>query len=178
MTGATTNPEKMQQMIEGWDIQQALHHEARILDEERLTDWLDLLTDDITYRMRLTSRRFRKDRSAPLKVGHGYIFDDNRDRLALRIKRLQSGYVWAEDPPNMVRRQVSTVEILPGEREDERQVHSVLALHRSRIDSQTRYLIAGRADCWRNVDGRWLLSRREISLDHSTVPDTNLNVFF
>lgn len=165
-------------LLAAWRLQQTIYREARLLDEERLSDWLEILTEDVVYRMRLTSRRFRKDRAAPLAVGHGYIFNDNRDRLGLRIKRLQSGYVWAEDPPNHVRRLISNVEIEPGERPDERLVHSVVSIHRSRIDSQTRSLIAARKDCWRNVDGQWLLARRDINLDHSTVPDTNLNVFF
>lgn len=165
-------------LLSAWRLQQAVFHEARLLDEERLSEWMEMLTDDVVYRMRLTSRRFRKDRAAPLAVGHGYIFDDNRERLALRIKRLQSGYVWAEDPPNHARRLLSNVEIEAGESSHERHVHSVLMIHRSRIDNQARMLIAGRTDRWRNVEGRWLLARRDISLDHSTVPDTNLNVFF
>ena len=165
-------------LLAAWSLQQALFREARLLDEERLSEWMEMLTDDVVYRMRLTSRRFRKDRAAPLAVGHGYIVDDNRERLSLRIKRLQSGYVWAEDPPNHVRRLLSNVEIMAGESTDEKQVHSVLLLHRSRIDNQGRRLIAGRTDRWRNVEGRWLLAIRDISLDHSTVPDTNLNVFF
>lgn len=170
--------EGVEALLQDWNLQQTLFREARLLDEERLSDWLAMLTDDVVYRMRLTSRRFRKDRAAPLAVGSGYTFNDNRDRLALRIKRLQSGYVWAEDPPNHVRRLVSNVEVLAGERPDERRVHSVLSIHRSRIDSQTRSLVAGREDCWRQMDGQWRLARRDISLDHSTVPDTNLNVFF
>lgn len=165
-------------LLGAWSLQQAVFREARLLDEERLSEWLEMLTDDVLYRMGLTSRRFRKDRAAPLAVGSGYIFNDNRERLALRIKRLQSGYVWAEDPPNHVRRLLSNVEIEAAESPEERHVHSVVLIHRSRIDNQARTLIAGRTDRWRNVEGRWLLARRDISLDHSTVPDTNLNVFF
>lgn len=159
-------------------LEDTLYREARMLDEERFTDWLDQTTADVVYRMALTSRRFRKDRSAPLALGSGYTFNDSRERLALRIKRLQSGYVWAEDPPNFVRRVVSNVEIVPTTVPAEMTVHSVIAIHRSRIDSQARLLVAGREDCWRKVEGRWLLARRDIRLDHSTVPDTNLNVFF
>lgn len=166
------------ELLRGWQLQQTLFREARLLDQERLSDWLEMLTDDVLYRMSLTSRRFRKDRSAPLSVGHGYIFNDDRNRIGLRIKRLQSGYVWAEDPPNHVRRLITNVEVEEGERPDECRVHSVIRLHRSRIDNQARDLVAGRTDCWRCVEGQWLLARRDVELDHSTVPDTNLNVFF
>lgn len=169
---------ELQRLLDLRALEDALYREARLLDEERFTDWLDQTAEDIIYRMALTSRRFRKDRAPPLVLGSGYIFNDTRDRLALRIKRLQSGYVWAEDPPNFVRRVVSNVEIVPTSVAAEMQVYSVISIHRSRIDSQARSLIAGREDCWRKVEHRWLLARREIRLDHSTVPDTNLNVFF
>ncbi|WP_200872667.1 3-phenylpropionate/cinnamic acid dioxygenase subunit beta [Polycyclovorans algicola] len=169
---------ELQRLLDVRALEDALYREARLLDEERFTDWLEQTTEDVVYRMALTSRRFRKDRAAPLTLGSGYSFNDTRDRLALRIKRLQSGYVWAEDPPNFVRRVVSNVEISPTSVPAEMTVHSVIMIHRNRIDSQTRLLVAGREDCWRKGEGQWFLAKREIRLDHNTVPDTNLNVFF
>lgn len=174
----TMDNHELQRLLDLRALEDALYREARLLDEERFNDWLEQTTEDIVYRMALTSRRFRKDRAAPLALGSGYTFNDSRDRLALRIKRLQSGYVWAEDPPNFVRRIVSNVEMVPTTVPAEMTVHSVITVHRSRIDSQTRFLVAGREDCWRKVENRWLLAKRDIRLDHSTIPDTNLNVFF
>lgn len=168
----------LQRLLDVRALEDALYREARLLDEERFTEWLDQTTEDVVYRMALTSRRFRKDRAAPRALGSGFTFNDSRDRLALRIKRLQSGYVWAEDPQNFVRRVVSNVEIAPTPVSAEMTVYSVILIHRSRIDSQVRFLVAGREDCWRKVESRWLLAKRDIRLDHSTVPDTNLNVFF
>ena len=167
----------VQGLLENRALEDTLYREARLL-EQHFSDWLELTTEDVLYRMALTSRRFRKDRAAPLEVGSGYIFNDTRERLALRIKRLQSGYVWAEDPPNFVRRVVSNMEIVSTDMQAEKTVHSVIIIHRSRIDSQTRFLVAGREDRWRKIEGQWRLARREISLEHSTVPDTNLNLFF
>lgn len=168
----------LQGLQENRALEDTMYREARLLDGQHFPAWLELTTQDVLYRMALTSRRFRKDRSTPLEVGSGYIFNDTRQRLALRIKRLQSGYVWAEDPPNFVRRVVSNVEIVSTDVQAEKTVHSVIIIHRSRIDSQTRFLVAGREDRWRKIEGQWHLARREISLDHSTVPDTNLNLFF
>lgn len=168
----------VQGLLENRALEDTLYREARLLDQQHFSDWLELTTEDVLYRMALTSRRFRKDRAAPLEVGSGYIFNDTRERLALRIKRLQSGYVWAEDPPNFVRRVVSNMEIVSTDMQAEKTVHSVIIIHRSRIDSQTRFLVAGREDRWRKIEGQWRLARREISLEHSTVPDTNLNLFF
>jgi len=174
----TMDNDELRRLLDLRALEDSLYREARLLDEERFNDWLDQTTEDIVYRMALTSRRFRKDRAPPLSLGSGFTFNDSRDRLALRVKRLQSGYVWAEDPPNFVRRVVSNVEIVQTPVDAEMKVYSVITVHRSRIDSQSRFLVAGREDCWRKVENRWLLAMREIKLDHSTVPDTNLNVFF
>lgn len=159
-------------------LQQQLYYEARLLDEERFRDWLGLLAQDIRYRMPLETRRFRKDRSTPPAIGEGFTFDETFARLRLRVDRLESGFVWAEDPRNHVRRIVSNVEIWQGAAPDEAEVYSAVTIHRSRIDSEERRIVAGRRDVWREVGGLWTLARREISLDHTIVPDSNLNVFF
>lgn len=157
---------------------QTLSYEARLLDEERYAEWLDLLADDVHYQMPLTARRFRADRSAALAEGPGYVFDDDKSRLGLRVQRLESGLVWAEDPRNLVRRIVSNVEIYRTETDREARVHSVVEIHRSRIDAQQRRLTAARTDRWRLEEGGWHLVQRLIQFDHPVVIDSNLNVFF
>ncbi|ANX04583.1 aromatic-ring-hydroxylating dioxygenase subunit beta [Immundisolibacter cernigliae] len=159
-------------------LTQTLYREARLLDEERFADWLDLLADDVHYRMPLTARRFRADRSAALAGGAGYVFDDDKGRLGLRVQRLESGLVWAEDPRNRVRRIVSNVEIYRAQTDGEATVHSVIEVHRSRMDAQQRRLTAARTDLWRLEGGGWRLVRRLIGFDHPVVIDSNLNVFF
>ena len=159
-------------------LAQTLACEARLLDEERFADWLDLLADDVHYRMPLTARRFRADRSAALAEGPGYVFDDDKGRLGLRVQRLESGLVWAEDPRNRVRRIVSNVEIYRTETDGKATVHSVIEVHRSRMDAQQRRLTAARTDLWRLEGGSWCLVQRLIQFDHPVVIDSNLNVFF
>lgn len=158
-------------------LQQQLYFEARLLDEERFRDWLSLLAPDIHYRMAIGTRRFRKDRSEPMPIGEGLTFDESLARLRLRVDRLESGLVWAEDPRNHVRRVVSNVEIWPGDVAGVAEVYSVITIHRSRIDSEERRIVAGRKDLWRKEGGAWSLARREIALDHTIVPDSNLNTF-
>lgn len=159
-------------------LTQQLYCEARLLDEERYADWLALLAADVRYQLPLTARRFRADRGAALAVGPGYVFDDDKARLGVRVQRLESGLVWAEDPRNSARRVVSNVEIYQAEADREAQVYSVVEIHRSRIDAQQRRLTASRTDVWRCEAGVWLLARRLIGFDHPVVIDSNLNVFF
>jgi len=159
-------------------VTQALHCEARLLDNEAFDGWLAMLDEDICYRMELKSRRFRADRSPPLPVGPGVIFNEDLGRLKLRVDRLKSGFVWAEDPPNFIRRAISNVEVVARPAENEVRVHSVLIMHRNRIDGTTRVLTAARTDLWRGEGQAWLLVARDIVLDHSVLPDSNLNAFF
>lgn len=160
------------------DVQQQLFYEARLLDEERYQEWLALLAEEMRYWLPMTDRRFRGDRSDPYPYGAGSIFDDNKQRLALRVSRLESGYLWAENPRNRVRRVVSNVEVYQGAADEEVVVHSVVQIHRSRMDGMEKHLVAAREDLWRDVDDRWLLAARRIDIDHSVVKDSNLNVFF
>ncbi len=65
-----------------------------------------------------------------------------------------------------------------GDTGGEARVHSVVEIHRGRIDAQQRRLTAGRTDRWRLDDGQWRLAARDIAFDHPVVIDSNLNVFF
>ena len=159
-------------------LTQTLYREARLLDQERYGDWLALLADEVRYRLPLTSRRFRADRSAALAEGPGYVFDDDKARLTLRVQRLESGLVWSEDPRNAARRIVSNVEIYRADGDGEAVAHSVIEIHRSRIDAQQRRLTAARRDHWRLAQGQWRLAARDIHFDHPVVVDSNLNIFF
>lgn len=159
-------------------LQQQLFFEARLLDDERYNDWLGLLDDVIRYRMPMTERRFRKDRSAPLAFGGGYIFDENKARLTMRVDRLQSGLVWAEDPRNKVRRVISNVEVWQGPEANEAEVYSVVTIHRSRIDGEEKHFVAGRRDVWRETAQGWRLALRDLQLGTAVVLDSNMNTLF
>ncbi len=160
------------------ELTQTLYLEARLLDDERYDEWLNILSEGVRYVMPITARRFRKDRGAAPICGSGYIFDEDKPRLSLRVKRLQSGMVWAEDPRNAIRRIVSNVEIYRGHGDYEALVYSVIDMHRSRMDAMQRRLTAGREDRWTLEDGQWRLIEREIMFDHPIVIDSNLNAFF
>lgn len=159
-------------------VVQQLYFEARLLDEERYDEWLALLADDLRYRMPLPERRFRKDAQAAHPFGGGNVFDEDKARLAVRVNRLQSGMVWAEDPRNRVRRFVGNVEVYATDAPDRVRVHSNVDIHRARHDGVQRRLTAARADLWRHDQGHWRLAHRDIALDHPVVRDSNLNVFF
>jgi 3-phenylpropionate/cinnamic acid dioxygenase small subunit len=98
--------------------------------------------------------------------------------LELRVRRLETEYAWAEDPPSRTRHFVTNVRIAEGEEEDEVAVRSNLLLYRSR-GSVPHYdlLSAERKDVLRKEEDQWKLRRRVILLDHAVLTTHNLSVF-
>nr|AYA78736.1 aromatic-ring-hydroxylating oxygenase beta subunit [uncultured bacterium] len=160
-------------------MQQRLYEEARVLDEERFGDWLDMLSDDVRYVMPMPERCYRKDHTEQSNAQwQAYIFDDNKDVLKMRIARLESGFVWCEDPRNVIRHLVHNVEVYRAPEPDTLCVHSLVEIHRNRLDGEQRRLLATRVDHWRATDDDYLLARREGVFCHAIVADSNLNLFF
>ncbi len=160
-------------------MQQRLYEEARVLDEERFRDWLDMLTDDVRYVMSMPERCYRKDRTGQRREQwQAYIFDDDKDVLRMRIARLESGFVWSEDPRNVIRHLVHNVEVYRAPEPDTLCVHSLVEIHRNRLGGEEKRLLATRVDQWRAVGGDYFLARREGVFCHAIVMDSNLNLFF
>lgn len=154
-------------------IHDLLVDEAALLDAGRYQDWLELFTDDIEY-------------TAPIRVtrrsGHPNVvdaigwFEENRQSLGLRVRRLATDVAWAEDPPSMTRRFVTNLRITATD--TGYTVVSNLMLFRSRGNGGGYDLIAGeRTDQLRAVDGELKISRRRVLLDQASLGTKNLGVF-
>src|SRR5438132_6147608 len=82
-----------------------LHREARLADEARYAEWHALWTDDAVYWVPATT-----DPGADPEKHLSHIYD-NRGRLETRVKMLQSGYRYSQEPPSPMRRLISNAEI-------------------------------------------------------------------
>ena len=85
--------------------EQALFHEARLLDERRYRAWLERFTDDCVYWVPL-------DPAADPRTRVSYLLDDRR-RMSDRIGLLETGWAHAQEPPSRTVRTVSNVEAWP-----------------------------------------------------------------
>src|SRR5262250_3157858 len=81
-----------------------VYREARLADEARYAEWLALWTDDGVYWVPATT-----DPGADPDKHISHIYD-NRGRLETRIKLLQTGYRYSQEPASLMRRLVSNVE--------------------------------------------------------------------
>ena len=159
-----------------WEAYSFLMHEAELLDERRERDWLDLFTEDAEYLMPVRVNRERAEGDGFSE--EAYYFEETRGSLELRVRRLETEYAWAEDPPSRTRHFVTNVRVAEGDEEDEVAVRSNLLLYRSRgSDPHQDLLSAERKDVLREEDGQWKLKKRVILLDHSVLTTHNLSVF-
>ena len=159
-------------------LQRQLYKEARLLSAEQYDEWLTMLCDDVHYEMEMPQRRLREDKAnnrAPIKTP---IFNDNMAALLMRIARFKTGFVWSENPINAIRHIVSNIEVFNTDTQDQFQVHSIIEVHRSRLDAERKRLTAGRQDIWNKTATGYKLLMRTTTLDDSVVLDSNINFFF
>jgi 3-phenylpropionate/cinnamic acid dioxygenase small subunit len=156
------------------EVTEWLHREAELLDDGRFHDWLELLADDITYQMPVRLTRERGE-SPDHSFGNQSFLED-RTTLELRVRRLDTDFAWAEDPPSRTRRFVTNVRVEPADgTSDELRVRSYLLLYRNRgDDSAADLLSAERTDVLRRIGDSWKLQSRLIRLDQATVGTKNL----
>ena len=158
-------------------VERFLIREARALDEERFHDWLAMLTPDVRYQLPIREVRYRKD-TAVIGTNTGtLIYDETYADLDMRVRRLDTGLVWFEDPRNSVRRVIANVDAVWADPPDEAQVWSNFIVYRNRRQRDETWLVGAREDRLRRVDGAWKLAHRTITLDQRVVLDKNLHVF-
>lgn len=158
------------------DIKDFLYREALALDERRFRDWLAFLSDDIAYEVpvRVTREGLADWELSPTSR----IFDDNKETLEVRVRRLETDFAWAEQPPSRTRHFITNVIVDPTEVPDEYLVSSNCFIYRSRGDDPNPSLYSlFRKDTVRRAETGWLVARRYAALDQSLINAHNLSIF-
>lgn len=153
-----------------------LYREAELLDDGRLHEWHDLLTEDIDYRI---PRRVTRERGAEAAEfsQEGYLYREDIGTLETRVNRYDREYAWAENPPTRTRRIVGNVRVTAVD-DDELSVKSNLLFYRSEKDETEHDLLAcEREDVLRRTDEGLRLAERVVYLDHAVLPTKNLSFF-
>lgn len=160
------------------EVENFLYREARLLDEQRLHDWLDLVTEDIDYRVPVRTTRERGAEQSEFSRDAN-IFKEEFASLDARVRRFDKEYAWSENPPTRTRRFVTNVEIKAvREADDEVDISSNVLVFRAKEDEVEPDFIAGRrADTLRRVDGELRLAERVVYLDHTVLDTRPLSVF-
>jgi 3-phenylpropionate/cinnamic acid dioxygenase small subunit len=162
-------------------ICQFLAREARLLDQNRLWEWFELLAEDfrseVPIRVTLPRAASEKDHLAEFKTGV-YHAQDTKGSARVRIQRLFSGYAWAEDPPSRTVRSVGSVEATARGSGGEYEVWSALLLYRERgLEPDHQFISANRTDVLRRTSTDLEIVDRKVWLAHTIVDTPNLGLF-
>ncbi len=162
------------------EVEQFLFREARLLDERKLTDWLDLLAEDIHYWMPIRRNIKFGDWDLEFSDPENEIsyFDEGKDILEGRVRQINSGVHWAEEPVSRFEHLISNVEIIDVQG-DEIHVDSKFFCYQNRMQDEVQIFVGRREDLLRRdaVTG-FKVVRRKIIVAQSVLLPKVVNTFF
>jgi len=115
------------------EVEDLVYREAALLDEWRLEEWLELLTDDAIYEVPPTDAPEGDPRNTL------YIIADDSLRIRSRVKQLLGKSAWAENPHSRTRRMITNVRVL-GVDGDGIMVTANFAVYRMRYETVDTYI--------------------------------------
>jgi 3-phenylpropionate/cinnamic acid dioxygenase small subunit len=162
------------------EIENFLYHEAELLDERRFSDWIELIADDVHYYMPQRrnvkfGEQYRENSDPESEISW---FDEGKATLVGRVRQLNTGLHWAEEPLSRVCHVVSNVQILDVQG-DEVKVKSRFIVYRNRLQDEVDLFVGKREDTLRrDADTGWKIAKRTIILDQNVLLAKNITVFF
>lgn len=156
------------------DVAEFFYREAALLDSRRLEQWIELLDEELVYRMPL---RVTRDKASGSDVVEDMTFlDETKPSLKTRVNRLQTTSAWAEDPPSRTRHMITNV-LIEENHGDEIVAVSYFLLLRSRRDKASEQLFGTRRDVLVKYGSSWRIKERTIYPDESVLHLPNLTIF-
>jgi 3-phenylpropionate/cinnamic acid dioxygenase small subunit len=147
-----------------------LYTEARLADEARYVEWLALWTDDGVYWVPATTD---PDADPDKHLSHIY---DNRGRLETRIKLLQTGHRYSQEPASLMRRLVSNIEVhAAADGELVAESNFVLAELAIQAKREMHWWVGRTTHRLRRVGGELKMCRKKVVLVNAAEPLPNLS---
>jgi len=139
------------------EVERLLVREASLLDQWKLKEWLELLTDDARY---FVPALDSPDRSHKESI---YLIADTRISLQSRVEQLIGKTAWAESPRSRTRRLVTNIDILE-DGGDAATIGANFAVWRFQHE-QTDVYVGRYEHRIKRVDGALLIQERRAILD-------------
>lgn len=153
---------------------QFLVHEAALLDDNCMEEWLDLLSEDISYKVPIRQTRHRREDPHPPDAWH---MKENMASLKMRVARLATKSAWGEDPPSRTRRLIGNLRATAPNNTTINATSNILIYYGRGDVSEHTILAAERHDVLRRSSDGLRLRRREVLLSHATLPVQSLGIF-
>jgi 3-phenylpropionate/cinnamic acid dioxygenase small subunit len=160
------------------EISQFLYKEARLLDERKYKEWLGLISKDIRYwaPIHFTRERGGKEFADEREQA---LFDDSYDSLSLRVNRLYTEFVVAEDPPSNTCRLITNIEAHRRKGKDGLvEARSNFLIYKNRVGNESTLFAGSRNDVLKKIGEEWKVLERKIFLSQTVLADRNLTIFF
>lgn len=145
------------------DIERFLYDEAALLDEWRLPEWLELLTDDCRYLVPAPDARDADDPTTAL-----FVIADDHAQIVGRVTRLESDAAFVERPRSRTRHVVTNIRV-DRHSDDAFEVASNFVVYRSRRGVVDMFVGRYRHRLVRGVDGCLKIAERWAILDSETL---------
>jgi 3-phenylpropionate/cinnamic acid dioxygenase small subunit len=150
-------------------VTEFLYLEARLADEARYAEWLALWTDDGVYWVPATT-----DPAADPQKHLSHVYD-NRARLETRVKLLQTGHRYSQEPASSMRRLIANIEARTGEGgELIAESNFLLAELALQAGHELHWWVGRTTHRLRRVDGALRLAGKKVVLVNAAEPLPNL----
>jgi len=161
------------------DVEQFLYKEARLLDERKLDEWLTLLAEDLDYWMPMRRNIKFGDWDLEFTKHDSEInwFDETKDILAGRIRQINTGVHWPEEPVSRFEHLISNVEFNHAAG-NEIHVNSKFHCYQNRLQDEVNQWVGRREDVLRrDSETKFKLVKRKIILAQNVMLPKVLNTF-
>jgi 3-phenylpropionate/cinnamic acid dioxygenase small subunit len=147
-----------------------LYREARLADEARYAEWHALWTDDGEYWVPASA-----DPNADPDKHISHIYD-NRARIDTRVKLLQTGHRYSQEPASLMRRLISNVEVeQAADGHFIAESNFILAELSIQAKHEMHWWVGRTTHRLRLVDGALKMSRKKVVLINAAEPLPNLS---
>jgi 3-phenylpropionate/cinnamic acid dioxygenase small subunit len=159
-----------------FQITDFLNEEAYFLDNRMYKEWLELLTDDIIYRMPM--RETVEGVDVVNIAADSSFFEESKSSLRTRVLRLYTKSAWVENPATRQRHFISNIKIETTSQPDVYKARSYFLFKRSRGSiPEVEEMFGERNDIVKKVDGEWKLASRTIYPDQAVITTMNMSMF-
>jgi 3-phenylpropionate/cinnamic acid dioxygenase small subunit len=175
-----TDETTLESMLLERDIEKFLYKEAALIDERRFSEWAALLAEDIHYHMPIRRNvkfgQWERENTNP--ASEISWFDEGKRVLEGRVRQLETGVHWPEEPFSRVRHIISNVRILEV-RGDEVDVNSHFLVYVNHLRDEEYTFIGTRYDTLRrDSETGWKIAKRKILLDQNVLLAKVISTFF
>ena len=177
---ANSTQQVMERLLLKEEVEEFLYHEAELLDTRQLTEWTSLLADDIHYYMPVRRNvKFgdwgRENSDPESEISW---FDEGKRTLVGRVRQINTGVHWAEEPVSRICHIVSNVRVVEVE-EDQVKVSSRFLVYTNRLHDEVNIFVGKRHDVLRrDPDTGWKIVKRTILLDQNVLLEKVITTFF